>query len=127
VVVKRVMTVFATLALLGVGVAVVREVRDGVTEAGRFHPASFRAAVARGDDATQRDEARAAIEHRALHGRSHAEVRALLGEPDEIAGDGHEYVWNVNLQTGLFGIGDVQAFRVAFDPERGRVIDARFA
>jgi hypothetical protein len=121
-VIKRAVAIVATLVLLGVGVASAAMVRDGWREARAFHPAGFRAAAAGGDDDALRDEARAAIRHRALLGRSRAEVRALIGRPDEIDHELHAYRWDVELDTFFFGLPEGGCVCVEFDPQWRRVI-----
>ena len=121
-VIKRGLAIVATLALLGVGAAIATMVRDSWREARAFHPAAFRAAAAIDDSDALEDEARAAIRHRALHGRTRAEVRALVGMPDRVDRELHLYQWEVQLNTWFFGLPEGGCVCVEFDPKWQRVI-----
>ena len=121
-VIKRGLAIVATLVLLGVGAAIATMVRDGWREARAFHPATFRVAAANDDSDTLEDEARAAIRDRALHGRSRAEVRALVGKPDRVDRELHLYQWDVQLDTWFFGLPEGGCVCVEFDPKWQRVI-----
>jgi hypothetical protein len=121
-VIKRGLAIVATLVLLGVGAAIVLMVRHSWTEARAFHPAQFRAAAANDDSDALEDEARAAIRHRALHGRSRAEVRALVGKPDRVDRELHLYQLDVELNTWFFGLPEGGCVCVEFDPKWQRVI-----
>ena len=112
----------ATLVLLGVGATIATMVRDSWRETRAFHPAAFRAAAMNDDSERLEDEARAAIRHRALDGRSRAEVRALLGTPDRVDRELHLYQWDVQLNTWFFGLPEGGCVCVEFDPEWQRVI-----
>ena len=120
--IKRGLAIVATLVLLGVGAAIATMVRDSWREAQAFHPATFRAAAANDDSDALEDEARAAIRHRTLHGRSRAEVRALVGTPDRVDRELHLYQWDVQLNTWFFGLPEGGCVCVEFDPKWQRVI-----
>lgn len=119
------MAILATVALLGVGVSAASMLRSAWIELRAFHPEAFRAAAAAGDNGALADEAGAAIRHRSLHGRSRAEVRALLGRPDRIAHRLHAYTWDVGQTSRLSTLPRGSRLLVEFDPGWHRVVDVR--
>lgn len=122
---RRVLVAAGVLFVLGLGAMLAPA---AVVASWDFDAAAFREARAAQDDETRERQAHLAVDDEALIGRSEAEVRALLGDPDRIrrhGRGGRVLAWTAGEVNDFLGPGDAAFLSVHFDVGR-RAIRARF-
>ena len=117
----RVLIAAAAMFVVGVGALLAPA---AVVASWDFDAAAFREARAEQDDEMLERQAHLAVDDGALTGRSEAEVRRLLGEPDHRRRKGRLWVFDAGEVNDFLGPGDAAHLFVRFD--RGRAVDARF-